>query len=287
MNNKFKKFYLIFPFLILSILFTLVPLILIIVISLTPSNSANISENWNILNPTIFEKIFKSFYIAISATFFCVIIAYSFSYILLTFKSKTLKRLLFSLITMPIWLGSLILLISLKSFLDKIGNSLNSTYGDIFSIIGIVYLYLPYMIIPIYNNLEGLPKNLINASKDLGRNNFVTFFKVILPYSKNALISGIVLVLLPAISCVAIPQFLNNSNNGQLIGGIIMDQGIQGIEPSVDGVQPGIALSRACVLSLVVSFFMLIMYILIISIPKLPLLFQKYKSKLRDKNVQK
>ncbi|GHU32274.1 hypothetical protein FACS1894166_05260 [Bacilli bacterium] len=115
--------------------------------------------------------------------------------------------------------------------------------------IGLIYLYLPFMIMPIYSVLNDMPKNLVYASYDLGYGPFRTFLKVVVPYTKTALISGITLVFLPSLTTVAVPQFLNN-NNGSMIGDLIVDQGQSGLTSDI-------ALARASTLSLVLSLLML------------------------------
>ena len=89
------------------------------------------------------------------------------------------------------------------------------------------------MIIPLYNALEELPRNIVLASRDLGRSSFYTFFKVVVPYTKEALLSAITLVLLPAMTVVAVPQFLNNDPNGSLIGDIVNSQAMQATESKI------------------------------------------------------
>lgn len=259
---NWKKVGIWLPFLILSIVMVIVPLVMVLIITVVPVEGMNVSDNWSILNTTIWEKIFRSMWIAIVSTIICILISFPFAYFLSQAKSLVFKRVVFLMVTMPMWLGSMIILISLKLFLDKMNGALNSTYGDIYSIIGIVYLYIPYMMIPLYTCLEQLPSNLINASRDLGRNSVTTFFKIVVPYTKHALISGISLVLLPSISVVAVPQFLNNNPNGQLIGDIIMGQGSMAAESDI-------ALARACVLSVAVSLCMFAVYGLIIATPRM------------------
>lgn len=284
-NNKifkdkfhWKKFILWLPFMLLGLFMIIIPLIMIIIITFIPVEGGNVNDNWNILTTTIWVKIGKSLGIALISTIICLLISYPFCYFLVQVKSKNVRKILFLLISMPMWLGSLIIIISLKILFDKTNGIINSTYGDIYVIIAIVYLYIPYMIIPLYNTLEQLPKNLIDASKDLGRGTIYTFFKVVIPYTKIALISAITLVLLPSISVVAIPQFLNNDPNGSLIGDIIMDQGQQAL-------QSKIALARVCVLSLIVSLIMFIIYSLIVMIPKILTKISQYKSIREIKNA--
>ncbi len=277
-----KRYSLWIPFILFSLIMVVIPLIFVFLITLFPSNEHTVSDSWSVLNSTIWLKILNSLWISIVSTLICILIAYPFCYFLSQTKSKIFRKIVFLFTTMPMWLGSLIILIALKSFLDKMNGALNSTFGPIYTIIGIVYLYIPYMMIPLYVSLEGMPRNLINASKDLGHNGFITFFKVVLPYTKQALISGITLVLLPSISVVAIPKFLDNSPGNSLIGDIIMDQGMLASESNI-------ALARSCVLSVVVSLFMFVIYLLIVLSPKIyektKRLQSRYVSKkLRSKN---
>ncbi|MGL4951475.1 MAG: ABC transporter permease [Mycoplasma sp.] len=274
-----KKVSIWLPFTLLSLIMVIIPLIMVFVITLIPVEGMSVNDNWSILNGTIWQKIGKSIYISLISTTICVLISFPFCYFLSQTKSKIMRRLVFLMVSMPMWLGSMVILISLKMTLDKINGALNSTYGDIFTIIGIVYLYIPYMMIPIYNTLEQLPQNLINASRDLGRNQVYTFFKIVVPFTKHALISGISLVLLPSISVVAVPQFLNNSPDGQLIGDIIMGQGIQASESAI-------ALSRACVLSIAVSVIMFAIYGLVIASPRIWNKLMVYKTK-KEMNNEK
>lgn len=275
-----KKVSIWLPFLILAIVMVITPLIMVIIITVIPVENMTVADNWSILNGTIWEKIFKSIWISILSTVLCILIAYPFCYFLSQTKSVVMKRIVFLMVTMPMWLGSMIILISLKMLFDQVNNAINSTYGDIYTVIGIVYLYIPYMMIPLYNCLEQLPQSLINASKDLGRNSFYTFFNVVVPFTKHALISGISLVLLPSISVVAVPQFLNNNPNGSLIGDIIMGQGQLASDSQI-------ALARACVLSVVVSMFMFFIYGLIISTPKLWTKYMIFKTRRDMKKYEK
>jgi spermidine/putrescine transport system permease protein len=149
----------------------------------------------------------------------------------------------------------------------------NSTYGNIYTIIGLVYLYVPFMIMPIYSVLIDMPNNLINASHDLGHSGTSTFFKIVVPYTKTALISGITLVFLPTITTVAVPQFLNNANNGTLIGDIIVDEGQQGLTSDI-------ALARASTLSLVLCGVLIGGYVLFrVSYSRISRHFKKQKVK--------
>ena len=274
-TNKFvftKGLLLALPYIFITLLFVIIPLIVILINAFTPS-TGNINDNWGVLTGTIWIKIGKSIYISIVTTIFILLIAFPFSYFLSLSNNKVWKSILIIITTAPIWVNMLVKLIGIKTIFDIINDVQNSTYGDIYTILGLTYIYLPFMIIPLYNSLNTIPKNLINASKDLGRNNFYTFIFVIIPWCKNALISGIVLVLLPCFTTVAVPSFLNNNNDAGLIGDVIINQGENGLNSPI-------ALSRTSVLVLVVSSIVLLIYGIIVYLPKLYFLI---KSKIDNK----
>ena len=244
-----RNFFLILPYLLIVLIFIIIPIVLIFVKSFTPTSAGGIAQNWNFVDIFIWEKILKSFVIAIVTTIVTVLIAYPFSYFLaFEFKGKITKTLAVLFITAPTWTSFLVKVIGVKTLFDFINGYQNSTSGDIYTIIGLVYLYIPFMILPIYNVLKDMPKNLIYASKDLGRTGWSTFINVVLPYTKAALVSGITLVFLPCLTTVSVPQFLNSSSSGSLIGDIIMEEGL--LAQTSD-----ISLARASTLALIVFLF--------------------------------
>ena len=245
-----KNFFLILPYMLVALVFIIVPITLIFVKSFMPTSAGSVAENWNFVNDFIWLKILKSFIVAILATIISVVIAYPFSYFLaFDVKGKTVKMLAVLFITAPTWMSFLVKIIGVKTFFDFINGFSNSTSGDVFTVIGLVYIYVPFMIMPIYNVLNDMPKNLIYASKDLGRGAWSTFINIVIPYTKNALISGLTLVFLPCLTSVSVPQFLNSSSSGTLIGDIIMEEG-QLAQTS------DISLARASTLALIVFLFL-------------------------------
>ena len=245
-----KNFFLILPYMLVALVFIIVPITLIFVKSFMPTSAGSVAENWNFVNGFIWLKILKSFIVAILATIISVVIAYPFSYFLaFDVKGKTVKMLAVLFITAPTWMSFLVKIIGVKTFFDFINGFSNSTSGDVFTVIGLVYIYVPFMIMPIYNVLKDMPKNLIYASKDLGRGAWSTFINIVVPYTKNALISGLTLVFLPCLTSVSVPQFLNSSSSGSLIGDIIMEEG-QLAQTS------DISLARASTLALIVFLFL-------------------------------
>lgn len=265
-RSSHKNFFLILPYLLIVLIFIIIPIVLIFVKSFVPTSAGGIAQNWNFVDSFIWEKILKSFIIAIITTVITVLIAYPFSYFLaFEFKGKITKTLAVLFITAPTWTSFLVKVIGVKTLFDFINGYQNSTSGDIYTVIGLVYLYIPFMILPIYNVLKDMPKNLIYASKDLGRTGWSTFIHVVVPYTKAALISGITLVFLPCLTIVSVPQFLNSSSSGSLIGDVIMEEGL--LAQTSD-----ISLARASTLALIVFMLIvigLLMYLLTKKIFKL------------------
>ena len=107
-----------------------------------------------------------------------------------------------------------------ESILNMFGISLDLIGTDIAIIIGMVSMYLPFMILPIYSVLEKIDKSIIDASKDLGANSFKTFRKVIFPLSISGVVSGIIMTLLPAMTAFALPERLG-AGKINLIGNIV------------------------------------------------------------------
>ena len=254
LSNKssfLQKLLLCLPYLLLAIIFVITPTVLMLVRSFTSTSSGPMYLNWSYLSGFVWWKILQSLYIAVASTILCIIIAYPFAYFMsFNTRSKLAKSIVVLLVTAPIWMSFLVKIVGLKTVFDTINGYENSTYGDIFTIIGLVYIYLPFMILPIFNVMNDMPKNLIFASKDLGRGSAATFFNVVLPYTKTALSSGITLVFLPALTTVAVPQFLNSNTSGSMIGDIIMEEGTMGQTSDI-------SLARASTLSLVISLILL------------------------------
>ncbi|MBO6023181.1 ABC transporter permease subunit [bacterium] len=143
-------------------------------------------------------------------------------------------------------------MIGLKTMFDILNGAINSTYGDQYTILGYVYIFLPLMILPIYQILDGMPKNYKLASLDLGASKLKTFFLIILPYAKNGLISGITLVFIPSMMIISVTAYLNNASNSQLLGGEIYSQGSLGLDNKL-------SLSRASIISIISALILLIL----------------------------
>ena len=230
---------LIWPYGVWMSIFIIFPLILITLYALTSQGNDVVTFKFTFDNfarffdPVYFRILVKSIYIALITTVICFIIGYPLAYFI-SRKSERVQMLLMLLVTMPMWINMLIRTYAWISILSKNGllNNLLSSlnlptveimYTDTAVLIGMVYNYLPFMILSIYTQLSKLDHSLIEASFDLGANWRQTFSKVIFPLSLPGVITGITLVFLPAVSSFVIPKLLGGGSY-MLIGNLIENQ---------------------------------------------------------------
>ncbi|MGL4647151.1 MAG: ABC transporter permease [Mycoplasmoidaceae bacterium] len=260
-----KNWYKLIPFLFLITFFIIIPSIILIVFSFIPTvndgQEIPMEENWNWLGNFVWDKILITLLVAIAVTALCFIIGLPFSIFLSQIKSNLYKVIVIIILTIPMWLSMLIKIIGIKTLFDNINQEPNSTYGQIYTIITLVYLNLPIFILSVFNVTETMPKNLLLASKDLGRNYFETLIYVIIPYILPGILMGMFLVFLPSLTATGITAFVNNSNDGSLIGDLIFDLGL-------DSSSSNIALARISSISLVMSLIILGLFLILYYIPK-------------------
>ncbi|ABU71250.1 spermidine/putrescine ABC transporter permease PotB [Vibrio campbellii] len=223
-------------------LFVLVPNLMIIGTSFLTRDEANLIEltftfdNYlRLLDPLYAKVLMHSFYMAIIATLLCLVIGYPFAYIVAKMPEKWRPFMLF-LVIVPFWTNSLIRTYGLKIVLgtqgilnkslmamEIIDKPMRLMYTETAVMIGLVYILLPFMILPLYSAIEKLDNTYIEAAKDLGANKFQTITKVILPLTMPGIIGGCLLVLLPALGMFYISDLLGGAKN-LLIGNVIKSQ---------------------------------------------------------------
>ena len=222
---KFQSNILLFlPYLIFVSLFVLTPIIFIIVLSfITPAGAAPDYDKWEMWKDQNFWQIFlKSFFMGIVVSLICLLISLPYVFILINTRNKSIKFILLSLIVTPLFLFTLVKILALRGILTIIFDIPIDAEGYLY--LGFVYLFLPFMIIPLYNVLNGMPKSMIQESQDLGYNKIFTFIKVIIPYGLKAICSGIIIVFLLVIMSVAVSnKLLDNSAGNQMIGNVVND----------------------------------------------------------------
>ncbi|EPM5584294.1 spermidine/putrescine ABC transporter permease PotB [Vibrio vulnificus] len=224
------------------VLFVLIPNLMIIGTSFLTRDEANLIEmtftldNYaRLLDPLYVKVLLHSFYMAIVATLICLVVGYPFAYIVAKMPHKWRPFMLF-LVIVPFWTNSLIRTYGLKIVLGTQGilnkallsiglidTPMRIMFTETAVMIGLVYILLPFMILPLYSAIEKLDDTYIEAAKDLGANKFQTLTKVILPLTMPGIIGGCLLVLLPALGMFYISDLLGGAKN-LLIGNVIKSQ---------------------------------------------------------------
>lgn len=229
---------LVYPYIGWISVFIVIPMLMIVLYAFTQAGNTVINLSFTLNNfskffTPVFEKVLvSSIQIAVLTTAACIVVGYPVAYIVAN-SAERWRATLLLLVTMPQWINMLVRLYALSGILSESGivNSLfaklglptfNILYTDTAVIIGMVYNFLPYMILPIYTSLSKMDKSLINASYDLGANRFQTFWRVVFPLSLPGVVSGIIMVFLPAVSTFVIPKMLGG--NKMLIGNLIENQ---------------------------------------------------------------
>ena len=235
---------LVVPYIVWISLLIVVPMLLIIFYAITQVPTGDMIqirftlENFKkFFDPVFVSVLMRSLQIALITTIISLLIGYPLAYII-SRRSERMQTLLILLVTIPMWINMLIRTYAwisvlsdsgiINNFLMKLGISpIKMMHTDFAVILGMVYNFLPFMIIQIYTVLSRMDDSLIEASYDLGANRFQTFRRVIFPLSLSGVISGITLVFLPAVSTFIIPQFLGGGGYF-LIGNLIEKQFMSG-----------------------------------------------------------
>lgn len=219
-----------FPAVIWMLGFFVVPLFIIVVISFcTRGEVGNIvykftlSNYSKLINPLYFNIFYKSILIAVYTTLLCLVLGYPFAY-MITNTNKKVKPLLLILIILPFWTNSLVrtyaMIILLRSegiintlllHLNLIKAPLHLMYNDIAVMIGMLYMMFPFMVLPLYTSIEKLDKRVLDAASDLGAGPVKKFLKIILPLTKEGIISGCLLVFIPTLGLFFITDLMGGS----------------------------------------------------------------------------
>ena len=217
-----------YPYLIWMLIFTIVPLLMIVYYAFTNSDGQLTLETFK----SIFyykDSFIKSLTLAGISTLICLIIAYPLSFIM-SRASEAVQKIIVILLMLPMWMNfilriySWVLLLQNGGLIDKIfkffgfSGSLIGNSGAV--ILGMVYNFLPFMVLPIYTIMIKIDKSLIEAAQDLGSNKIHVFRRVLLPLSIPGVISGITMVFVPAASTFLVSKYLGGTED-MMIGDII------------------------------------------------------------------
>ena len=245
---KNKQAPLAIPYVIWMALFVVAPIIMVVIYAFSSADGGFTLANFSSIGD--YAVVFgRSFKLAFIATLVCLLIGYPVSYVM-SREGAQFQRVAMVLIMLPMWMNFLLRTYSWISILENNGllnqffrsvgiidlyNSVMDTEIEYFRMIGtsgavvlgMVYNYLPFMILPIYSVIIKLDKSLIEAARDLGANSYNVFRRVILPLSLPGVLSGITMVFVPSVSTFAISKMLGGGTQ-MMLGDLIEQQFLGG-----------------------------------------------------------
>lgn len=234
---KDRTKYFAFPYIFWIIIFIVFPSLLVLLYALTTRDSQGLTTiNFTLDN---FRKFFEPLYLSILwdsivlaaiSTTICLFLGYPAAYIIANSSPAKRNTLLFICI-LPMWMNMLLRTYAwmtilgnngiINNLLSSIGlPTVNLLYTKGATVMGMVYNFIPFMILPIYTALSKMDTSLLEAANDLGATKFLVFRKIIFPLSVPGVISGVIMVFMPAVSTFIIPQLLGG-NKDMMIGNLI------------------------------------------------------------------
>ncbi len=238
MNKTFSKY--VFPYVIWMFVLILIPLFLIVLFAISKTNGGDLSSfNFSLdafirtFEPDYLKVLYRSLKLAILTTFITILVGYPVAYIL-SFSNVRRKNMILMMIILPMWMNMLLRTYAWKSILSRNGlfnqllellhiPTIDILNTEIAVMIGMTYNFLPFMIFPIYTALEKLDRSYIEAARDLGATQVQTFLRVVFPLSIPGILSGVIMVFLPAASSFVIPNYLGGGKV-DMIGNVIERQ---------------------------------------------------------------
>lgn len=235
--KHFRK--LVGPYCFWLFILTIIPMFLIMMYAFIQKGNAITTFSFTLDNfskffdPIFVSVLIKSFVLGIITTVLCLLIGYPVAYAISKCKENT-QTILILLITFPTWINMLmrtyawINILSSKGIISNVFQLLgfgevSFLYTDFAVVLGMVYDFLPFMILPIHASLSKMDKSLIEASNDLGANQITTFWKITFRLSLGGVLTGITMFFLPAVSSFVIPKLLGGGQYA-LIGNFIEQQ---------------------------------------------------------------
>ena len=217
---------LVIPYGVFMVLFVVFPLLLIFYFAFTDANGNFTLNNWGTIfsEPSNWKVIGLTFLIAAITTLICLVIAYPIAY-LLSNKKYNKNVVLVYIFLLPMWINFVIRTIGLKALINGIsqgilGVDLTASYPYVAIVIGMVYDYLPFAILPLYNQMLKMDKNQIEAAADLGANPAQVFIKNIIPMTIPGIVSACMMTFMPTMSSYVIANKMSE-NNVQITGNLI------------------------------------------------------------------
>ena len=227
MNKKLLSL----PFIFWSAMFVIVPLCMVFYYGLTDKSGAFTFDNILAIATAEHSKaLWEALKLSVISTVICLLLAYPLAMILCNMNVNQ-NSFLVLIFILPMWMNFLLRTLAWQTLLEKTGvinsilsvlhlpslNIINTPYAIV---LGMVYNFLPFMVLPLYNVLVKIDKNVINAAYDLGANGAQTFLRIIFPLSLPGMFSGITMVFVPALTTFVISKILGGSKI-LLIGNVI------------------------------------------------------------------
>lgn len=231
MHNRVRKSFLAAPYALWILICTILPLFYILGYALTADDgSFTLSNLLAIADPVHLKSLWLSVKVAFVTTVICLLLAYPVALILHNLKISNKSFIVF-LFILPMWMNFMLRILAWQNILSNNGilnhiltalglPTIHILYTQTAVILGMVYDFLPYMILPIYNALAKINDDIIEAAADLGANWTTTFLKITIPLSKDGIISGIIMVFVPALSSFVVSNLLGGGKV-LLIGNVI------------------------------------------------------------------
>lgn len=232
-----RKKWVSYPYLIWMSIFIVIPSFLILFYAFTSKDEQGIrftmANFYRFMDPIFISVLFKSLGLALLSTFVCLVLGYPIALILAS-KEYSKKKVYALLFIIPMWMNFLLRTYAWMTLLEKNGvingilsyfhlPLLNILYTNTAVVLGMVYNFLPFMILPIYTVMMKIDNRLVEAAQDLGANSMVVFRKVKLPLSMPGIMSGITMVFMPAVTTFVISKLLGGGQY-TLIGNLIERQ---------------------------------------------------------------
>jgi len=211
------------PYIVWMGIFVAAPIVFVVIYAFTTTDGHPTPQNFAAMSR--FTPVFiRSFWLAFISTIICIIVGYPVAYIL-SKEGMRMQRLMIMLIILPMWMNFLLRTYAWMSILENTGllnrflsfiglPTLNIINTPTAVVIGMVYNFLPFMILPIYSVIVKIDRSLYEAAQDLGANTVSVFRKVVFPMSLPGVLSGVMMVFVPAVSTFVITQLLG--------GGMVM-----------------------------------------------------------------
>lgn len=211
---------LLLPYLFIAFFLIILPIVLIVISAFT-YHGPNF-DNWQVIKAqSTWVIIWRSIKLGLISAVVALIIALPYAYFVSTSNSKLFQIIGMSLIVSPILIFTIARLYAVRGIFLSVFDEA-SLNGEWFMVFGMIYLNLPFMIMPLFTVFKNMPKNIIEASQDLGYSKFATLFKVILPYGFKAIISGLSLVFISsATTFIVSDKLIPNGSQFQTVGNLI------------------------------------------------------------------